>query len=74
MAPLAKQAGGWGQMDAWKSKDEDGYKKMASLVAKSIRKRPGENLNGWEPDLKSGGGEGWVVRARENYRKQIQEQ
>ncbi len=73
MAPLAQNAGGWGQMDAWKTTDDLGYRKMESLVAGCIIKRSDENQNGWAPDLESGGGEGWVVKAREEFRQRVQE-
>jgi len=36
-APLAAEAGGWGQLAGWKSKDEAGYKKMRDLVAASLK-------------------------------------
>lgn len=74
MAPLAEDSGGWGQIDAWKNKDDPGYIKMQTLVAKCIIKRPDENRNGWAPDLKSGAGEGWIVKARENFRQRVREQ
>ncbi len=29
--------------------------------------------DGWAPDLKSGAGEGWIVKARENFRQRVRE-
>ncbi len=36
-APLAAEAGGWGQVAGWKSKDEAGFKKMRDLVVASLK-------------------------------------
>lgn len=67
MAPLSAEAGGWGQVKGWKTREDPGFKKMEALVAKSIIKRDRENRNGWEPDLECGAGEGWVMKEREKY-------
>jgi hypothetical protein len=72
MAPLAKGAGGWGQLEgAWRSRDDEGYKKMAALVDKCIIRSPRENRNGWEPTLEMGGGEDWVMKERKSYLERI---
>lgn len=73
MMPLATAAGGWGQIQAWKSKDDPNFKKMAGLVAQCIERQPNENDNGWEPTPAQGGGIDWVVKDRENYRRRIKE-
>ena len=36
-APLAVEAGGWGQIPGWKSRDEEGYKKMRGRVEASLK-------------------------------------
>ncbi len=36
-APLAAEAGGWGQMPGWKSREEEGYKKMRALAEASLK-------------------------------------
>jgi len=71
MAPLAKNGGGWGQIDGWKSKNDEGYKTVEALVDACIIRRDNENREGWQPSLESGAGETWVMSAREEYRKQI---
>ncbi|NQU22813.1 MAG: hypothetical protein HQ567_16160 [Candidatus Nealsonbacteria bacterium] len=63
-APLAQSAGGWGQIDRWKSTQDEGYQKMAALVDACIVRRANENSYGWEPPLENGGGTGWVIDAR----------
>lgn len=35
-APLAVAAGGWGQLQKWASRDDEGYKKMRALAAASL--------------------------------------
>ena len=35
-APLAAAAGGWGQIEKWKSRDDEGFKKMRALAAASL--------------------------------------
>ncbi|MEE8451636.1 MAG: hypothetical protein V3R99_06960, partial [Thermoguttaceae bacterium] len=71
MAPLARNAGGWGQIDGWKSKNDEGYKKVEALVDACIIRRDNENREGWQPSLESGAGENWVMSAREDYLKMI---
>jgi hypothetical protein len=39
-APLAAAAGGWGQIAGWKSKDDEGYRKMRALAAASLKPLP----------------------------------
>jgi hypothetical protein len=66
MAPLAVEAGGWGQITPqWANKSASGYTKMAGLVDACIQKKPNENTNGWSPTLEQGAGEPWVMEARE---------
>lgn len=36
-APLAVEAGGWGQLAGWKSRDEPGFKRMRELAAASLK-------------------------------------
>jgi len=49
-APLAPDAGGWGQIDidkgGWKSADAPGYKKMLKLVEAAIAPMTGEDIAG----------------------------
>ncbi|MCY2930846.1 MAG: hypothetical protein NTV86_15385 [Planctomycetota bacterium] len=71
MAPLASQAGGWGQRAAWKSKDDPGYRKMAQLVARCILPVPNENDNGWQPNRRQGGGQDWVIEDQLEYLKRL---
>jgi hypothetical protein len=71
MAPLATAAGGWGQIDGWKSKDDAGYRKMAELVDKAIIKNPNDNTKGWQPDLHMGGGEDWVMKERKQFLSEL---
>lgn len=61
LAPLAAQAGGWGQVKGWDSREDPGYRTMRELVEACILRRPDENTRGWTPTLETGGGEAWVV-------------
>lgn len=45
-APLAAEAGGWGQVVRWKSRDEDGYKKMRMLAEASLTPLPHRDVDG----------------------------
>ena len=69
--PLATAAGGWGQLPAWKNKDDPEFRKMAGLVEKCIIRHPNENDNGWRPTLAQGGGIDWVIKDRENYSRRL---
>ena len=71
MMPLATAAGGWGQLPAWKNKDDPEFRKMAGLVEKCIIRHPNENDNGWRPTLAQGGGIDWVIKDRENYSRRL---
>ena len=72
MAPLAKAAGGWGQVQpGWKSKEDPGFKKMQELVASCIVRKPNENTNGWTPTFEQGAGEQWVLDDRNKYHAKI---
>jgi hypothetical protein len=72
MAPLAKAGGGWGQLEGgWRSRDDEGYRKMAALVDKCIIRSPRENRNGWEPTHEMGGGEDWVMKERKSYLERV---
>ncbi len=74
MAPLAKAAGGWGQVQpGWTSKDDPAFKKMQELVAACIVRKPNENANGWTPTFAQGGGEQWVLDDRNKYRTKLME-
>ncbi len=70
-APLDQSAGGWGQVDTWKSTEDEGYRKMAALVDVCIVRHANENSYGWEPPLENGGGTHWVVEARQRYREKV---
>ena len=69
LMPLATAAGGWGQLQAWQSKTDPNFKKMAGLVEQCIVHQPNENDNGWEPTTEQGGGNDWVIKDREDYRR-----
>ena len=71
MAPLAVEAGGWGQVPGFQSRSDPGYRKLAELVEKCIVRSDRENRNGWQPTLECGGGESWVMKAREAYREDL---
>ena len=71
LMPLAIAAGGWGQLQAWQTKDDPNFKKMAGLVEQCIVRQPNENNNGWEPTTAQGGGNDWVVKDREEYRHRV---
>jgi len=71
MMPLATAAGGWGQIQAWKSKNDPGFKHLAGLVERCIERQPNENDNGWEPTPAQGGGIDWVIKDRENYSRRL---
>lgn len=36
-APLAEAAGGWGQIEGWKSTKDESYKKMQALIEAALR-------------------------------------
>jgi hypothetical protein len=71
MAPLARAAGGWGQVTRWKSKNDPGYRKMAELVEKCIVRKKNENDRGWDPTLAMGAGEGWVMDVRKRFMQEL---
>jgi hypothetical protein len=72
MAPLAIEAGGWGQMTPqWDGRSDPGYEKMAALVDACIQKRPNENTAGWTPTLIQGAGEPWVMEARDKLKAEL---
>ncbi|MCX6866558.1 MAG: hypothetical protein NTV46_10155 [Verrucomicrobia bacterium] len=71
MMPLAADAGGWGQVNAWKNKNDQNFKRMTALVEKCLIRHPNENDNGWQPTLAQGGGIDWVIKDRENYSRRI---
>jgi hypothetical protein len=74
LSPLAKAAGGWGQVQpGWTSKEDPGFKKMQALVASCIVRKPNENTNGWTPTFEQGAGEQWVLDDRNNFRAKIAE-
>jgi len=73
MAPLATEAGGWGQIPAWNDRNDPAYKKMAKLVDACIIRRPNENKNGWQPTLECGGGEPWIIDARDKYMNRFEQ-
>ena len=45
-APLAVSAGGWGQLPGWKSRDDEGYKKMRGLAEASLKPLPFHDADG----------------------------
>jgi len=73
MAPLATNAGGWGQIDKFKSKNDENYKKLVELVDACIIRHENENIHGWQPTPECGGGDSWVMEARAAYLKQFEE-
>ncbi|MBT3198679.1 MAG: hypothetical protein HN350_02085 [Phycisphaerales bacterium] len=66
-APLAKSAGGWGQLTGYASKSDPKYKKMLALVDKCIIRAKNENTRGWQPTQTTGGGEKWVMEERAKF-------
>lgn len=71
LAPLAIEAGGWGQADLWKSKDDPGFRALEKLVLNSYTVPKNENDMGWVPSPEKGGAESWVVAERAAYQKMI---
>ena len=69
--PLATKAGGWGQLPGYTSKVDPKYKKMLGLVEKCLIISEKENRNGWQPTLKAGGGEDWVMKERALLRESL---
>jgi len=67
MAPLAAEAGVWGQIEGFSSKQDPKFKRMVELVDRCIVRRPNENVHGWQPVLECGGGVPWVIEARKNH-------
>lgn len=67
MAPLAAEAGGWGQINGFTSKQDPKFKKLLELVDQCIVRHPNENVHGWQPLLECGGGVPWVIKARKNH-------
>ncbi len=45
-APLAAAAGGWGQIQKWASRDDEGYKRMRSLAAAALAPLPAHDVYG----------------------------
>lgn len=45
-APLAVEAGGWGQIPGWKSRDDADFKKMRALVVASLQPLPFHDADG----------------------------
>ena len=45
-APLAAEAGGWGQTVKWKTRDDEGYKKMRALAEASLKPLPHRDVDG----------------------------
>ena len=70
-APLALNAGGWGQIPAWKSRDDAAYRRMEQLVEACIVRTPNENRNGWEPTLEQGAGENWIEDEQKAFLQRI---
>jgi len=71
MMPLAKSAGGWGQIGKWENKNDPGYKKMAKLVNNCIVRKENENTLGWKPTLEMGAGIEWVLDERKNLNEML---
>lgn len=67
MMPLSRDAGGWGQIERWNSRDDPGYQTMLELVEQCIVRDPNENTFGWTPTLEAGAGERWVFEERERF-------
>jgi len=71
LMPLPESQGGWGQIKGYSSKSDEKYKKMAELVEACIKRKPNENTNGWQPTLLMGAGTKWVMEARADYFKKL---
>jgi len=71
MMGLPAKKGGWQQVKAFSDTSDPKYRKMAALIDACIIRNPAENTNGWEPSLIQGGGEGWVMEARDKYRADL---
>ena len=69
--PLPVNKGGWGQTKGYSGKSDEKYKKMAELVEACIKRKPNENTNGWQPTLLMGAGTKWVMEARADYLKKL---
>jgi hypothetical protein len=67
MMGLPTKKGGWQQVKAFSDTSDPKYRKMAALIDACIIRNPAENTNGWEPSLLQGGGEAWVMEARDKY-------
>ncbi len=67
MMGLPTKKGGWQQVKAFSDSSDPKYRKMAALIDACIIRNPAENTNGWEPSLMQGGGEQWVMEARDKY-------
>jgi len=72
-APLAKEAGGWGQFEnVWSDKNQPGYAKMQELVKASIVPSPYRDIFGTSGRENGPCHSNWVRKARADYRKQVQ--
>jgi len=71
MAPLAKEAGGWGQITdkGWKSKKDPGYLKMRELVLAAPAPLQTTDLDGTCNSNRCKCGCCWVRKARAEYRE-----
>jgi len=67
MMGLPTSKGGWQQVKAFSDRKDLRYRQMAALVDACIIRKPDENTNGWEPTMMQGGGEKWVMEARDKY-------
>jgi len=72
MAPLPIVEGGWGQRKGYTSRHDPKFTKMADLVAACIIRRQNENVRGWIPTLKMGGGDDWFVESRRKFQTDLE--
>jgi hypothetical protein len=69
-APLAVEAGGWGQVpNGWSSTDGPGYQEMLALVNAAITPLRGRDVAGTCGSDRCRCGCCWVRKLREEYRK-----
>lgn len=71
MAPLALEAGGWGQKKKWLTRDDPGFRKIEALIAQSFVCPENENDMGWRPTPEKGANDPWIAADRAAYLKMI---
>ena len=72
LAPLAKDAGGWGQIDhGWASTGEPGYRKMRELVEASLEPWPYRDVAGTSGRENGPCQADWIGKAHGAYRERV---